>query len=143
MNKWWKDPRLDDEGTYDYLVEELPENKSEWSWYPTICGDCGKERRLHITHSHYFYCWDGWDCMDYSVCWKCHCKSVVKSIISKIKTNILKRIRMFNIPAYIAFRKFCKKHNIAKEHREHLWGDYYIDIWADKKLSQMVKGARS
>ena len=22
---WWKDPRLDDEGTYDYLVEELPE----------------------------------------------------------------------------------------------------------------------
>lgn len=24
MNEYWKDPRLDDEGTYDYLVEELP-----------------------------------------------------------------------------------------------------------------------
>ena len=139
MNKWWKDPRLDDEGTYDYLVEELPQDKSSWSRYPTKCDDCGKERNLHITHSHYFYCWDGWDCMDYTVCCRCHLKSVVKSTISKIKKNILKHSRKLNVGAYIMFRKFCKKHNLTKEQRSHLWetcGDY----WTDKANYKLLKG---
>ena len=139
MNKWWKDPRLDDEGTYDYLAEELPENHSEWSRYPSKCGDCGKEHRLNITHYSYFYCWDGWDSMDYTVCWKCHLKSVVKSKISKIKKYIRNHIKKFNIGAYMVFRKFCKKNNIAKEHRSHLWETYY-DYWTDKANYKFLKG---
>jgi hypothetical protein len=149
MNDWWKAPVLqgpeNDYGDYDYLVEELPRDYARWEFdkYRWKCDTCGKDSFLRFVAEHYFYCWDGWDGMDYSVCWKCHCKSIIKSSIAKIKKSILKRSRMFNIPAYIAFRRFCKKHNIAKEHREHLWGDYYVDIWADKKWSKMVKGARS
>ena len=140
MNKWWQDPRLDDEGTYDYLVEELPRDNSQWSRYPSKCDDCGKERRLHRTDTHYFYCWDGWDSMDYTVCWKCYLKSIIKSKISKIKKSIANYTRKWNIGAYIMFRKFCKKNNISKEHRSHLWETYY-DLWADKAMYKFMKGA--
>lgn len=139
MNKWWKDPRLDDEGTYDYLVEELPQDKSEWSWCPVNCNDCGKERHLHVTHSHYFYCWDGWDCMDYTVCWKCYFKSVIRNSISKIKKRIHNHTKKFNISAYVIFCKFCKRNKIAKEHRSHLWESYY-DYWSDKATYKFLKG---
>jgi hypothetical protein len=91
MNKWWQDPRMDDEGTYDYLVEELPRDNSEWSWYPSTCDDCGKERRLHRTDSHYFYCWDGWDSMSYAECWKCRLRDKVYAIKAKIKRKIKAR----------------------------------------------------
>ena len=139
MNQWWKDPRLDDEGTYDYLVEELPQDNSKWSRYPSKCDDCGKERRLHRTDSHYFYCWDGWDSMSYTTCWRCHIKSIIKSKITKIKKNIRQHHRKFNIGAYLMFHKFCKKHNIAKEHRVHLWEDYY-DYWSDKANYKFLRG---
>lgn len=141
MNKWWKDPRLDDEGTYDYLVEELPSDSSKWSWYPCTCDECGKERKLHRTDSHYFYCWDGWDSMSYTTCWKCHIKSIIKSKMSKIKENILNHIRKFNISAYLVFLRFCKKNNIAKEHRSDLWKNYY-DYWTDKAMYKFIKGVR-
>lgn len=141
MNEWWKDPRLDDEGTYDYLVEELPQDNSQWSWYPSICDDCGKERKLHHTDYHYFYCWDGWDSMSYTTCWKCHIKSVIKSKMSKIKKNILNYSRKFNVSAYLVFRKFCKKNGIAKEHWSHLWNTYY-DHWTDKVMCNFLKGMR-
>lgn len=140
MNKWWQDPRLDDEGTYDYLVEELPQNKSEWSRYLTKCDDCGKERRLHITHYSYFYCWDGWDSMEYTMCWRCYAKSVVKSSIFKIKKNILKHSRKLNIGAYIMFRRYCKNKNISKEHWSFLWESYY-DMWSDKAMYKFWRGA--
>lgn len=139
MNKWWKDPRLDDEGTYDYLVEELPQDTSLWSRYPVNCDDCGKERRLHVTHSHYFYCWDGWDCMDYTVCWQCYLKSAIRNSISKIKKRIHNHTKKFNIGAYVIFCKFCKRNNIAKEHRSHLWESYY-DYWSDKATYKFLKG---
>ena len=141
MNKWWQDPRLDDEGTYDYLVEELPQDNSRWSWYPCKCDDCGKERRLHRTDSHYFYCWDGWDGMDYTTCWRCHIKSVIKSKISKIKKNILKYSQTSYIQGYVMFRKFCKKHNLSKEQRKHLWDDCY-DYWIDKSMHKFIRGVR-
>lgn len=139
MNKWWKDPRLDNEGTYDYLIEELPQDNSRWSKYLCICDDCGKERRLNKIDTHYFYCWDGWDSMSYTTCWKCHMKSVIKSKISKIKKNILSHHRKINIHAYLIFRKFCKKHNIAKEHRKDLWQTYY-DYWSNKANHKFLRG---
>jgi len=40
--EYWKDPRLDDEGTYDYLAEELPSDSVEWEWYYCKCESCGK-----------------------------------------------------------------------------------------------------
>lgn len=141
MNKWWKDPRLDDEGTYDYLVEELPKDHSTWSRYPTKCDDCGKIRGFHMTHSHYFYCWDGWDCMDYTVCWKCYLKSLIRSSILRIKKFIRSRISKLDIGAYIVFRKFCKKHNIHQEVRKDMWVKYY-DLWHDKAMYKILKGAR-
>jgi hypothetical protein len=141
MSKWWKDPRLDDEGTYDYLVEELPRDSSTWSRYPSKCDDCGKIRGLHVTHSHYFYCWDGWDCMDYTVCWKCHIKGIIRSSILKMKKFIRGHSAKLDIGAYIMFRKFCKKHNIQKEMRKDMWINYY-DMWHDKAVYKILKGVR-
>lgn len=141
MSKWWQDPRLDDEGTYDYLVEELPQDNSRWSWYPSVCDDCGKERHLTKIDTHYFYCWDGWDNMSYTTCWKCHIKSIIKSNITKIKKNILSCSKKFNFSARKMFNKYCNKHNISKELRKHLWEDYY-DIWSDKTSHKFIKGVK-
>lgn len=88
---WWKDPRLDDEGTYDYLVEELPQNHCSWSLqrYTSRCDSCGKERHLLFRATHYFYCWDGWDSDTYTECWRCTVKNEIWIIKSKIKKRIM------------------------------------------------------
>lgn len=85
MNEYWKDPRLDDEGTYDYLVEELPSDTAKWQWYYQECDSCGKYHRLNFYSVHYFYCWDGWDSLDYDECWKCRLKSKIASIKAKLR----------------------------------------------------------
>ena len=87
MNDWWKDPRLDDEGTYDYLVEELPEDYARWEFdkYRWKCDNCGKESHLRFCSAHYFYCWDGWDYMGWNECWHCRLKSNIHSIKWKIQ----------------------------------------------------------
>lgn len=85
MSDYWKDPRLDDEGTYDYLVEELPSDTARWQWYYQKCDSCGKEHRLNFESTHYFYCWDGWDSMSYAECWKCRLRDKVYAIKAKIK----------------------------------------------------------
>ena len=139
MNKWWQDPRLDDEGTYDYLVEELPRDAANWEWYYQKCESCGKYHKLNFTATHYFYCWDGWDSMSYTTCWRCHLKLTIKSKISKIKKNIRKHRRKFNIGAYLMFCKFCKKHNIKKEYQSDLWNTYY-DYWTDKANYKFLRG---
>jgi hypothetical protein len=144
MNKWWQNPLLgtdDDEGAYDYYAEELPQDKSQWSRYPCKCDDCGKERRLHRTDYHYFYCWDGWDSMDYTTCWKCHIKNVIRSSVHKIKKYIRNCITKLDIGAYIMFRKFCKKHNIHKDIRKDMWAKYY-DVWHDKAIYKLTKGVK-
>lgn len=92
MNEYWKDPRLDDEGTYDYLVEELPKDTAKWQWYYQRCQSCGKEHRLNFESTHYFYCWDGWDNMTYVECWRCKLKSKIYSIKTKIKKKFFKKI---------------------------------------------------
>ena len=85
MNEYWKDPRLDDEGTYDYLVEELPNDTAKWQWCYQKCESCGREHRLNFESTHYFYCWDGWDSMSYAECWKCRLRDKVYAIKAKIK----------------------------------------------------------
>lgn len=87
MNDWWKDPRLDDEGTYDYLVEELPKDYGEWIRH-SRCDCCGKERFRVFRYVHHFYCWDGWDSMDSSQCWKCMIEDKLWSIKHKLKKKI-------------------------------------------------------
>lgn len=136
-SNWWKDPRLDDEGTYDYLVEELPSDNSRWSWYYTKCDDCGKYHKLNVTDSHYFYCWDGWDSMSYTTCWKCRVVSIVKSSIRKVKKFIHNNVLKLDIGAYIVYRKFCKKHNLTKDMRKDMWIQYY-DMWHDKASRKII-----
>ena len=87
MNQWWKDPRLDDEGTYDYLIEELPKDYGEWTRHGK-CDCCGKERLLVFRYIHYFYCWDGWDYNSNRECWICYIKSRVHSVRYKIKKKL-------------------------------------------------------
>lgn len=91
MKEYWKDPRLDDEGTYDYLVEELPSDTAKWQWYYQKCGSCGKYHRLNFDSTHYFYCWDGWDSMSYTECWKCRLKGKIYSIKAKVQRKIKSR----------------------------------------------------
>lgn len=85
MNEYWKDPRLDDEGTYDYLIEELPSDTAKWERGYQRCESCGKEHWLNFTNTHYFYCYDGWDSMSYTECWKCRLKDKIYAIKAKIK----------------------------------------------------------
>ena len=90
MSDWWKDPRLDDEGTYDYLVEELPKDHAAWerNQYGSRCDSCGKERRFLFRATHYFYCYDGWDYMDSTECPVCMAKRQVHTVINRIKKQI-------------------------------------------------------
>jgi phage terminase large subunit GpA-like protein len=88
MDEYWKDPRLDDEGTYDYLVEELPSDTAKWQWYYQKCDSCGKEHRLNFESTHYFYCYDGWDSISYSECWKCRLKDKIYAIKARVKRKI-------------------------------------------------------
>ena len=114
MNEYWKDPRLDDEGTYDYLVEELPSNTAKWQWYYQKCDSCGKHHRLNFDSTHYFYCWDGWDSISYAECWRCKLKSKIYGIKSKIKKKIKQRNK------YKEWMKMFKEKNvpITKELKE-------------------------
>lgn len=91
MNEYWKDPRLDDEGTYDYLVEELPSDTAKWQWYYQKCDSCGKYHRRNFESTHYFYCWDGWDSMTYVECWKCRLKDKIYAIKARVKRKIKAR----------------------------------------------------
>lgn len=118
---WWNDPRLDDEGTYDYLIEELPSDTCKWERYYQKCDTCGKYHRLNKVDTHYFYCYDGWDSMSYSECWKCRLKSTVHGIISKAKKKL---VTNWNARCeYKELVKIIKKNGgtISKEVKERLW----------------------
>ena len=91
MNDWWKAPVLqgdDNEyGEYDYLIEELPKDHGEWIRH-SKCDTCGKERVFVFRSVQHFYCWDGWDAMDYNECWKCMIENKIWSVKHKIKKRI-------------------------------------------------------
>ena len=120
-SEWWKDPRLDDEGTYDYLIEELPRDTSKWERYTKKCGNCGKFRKLNKVDTHYFYCYDGWDSMSYSECWKCRLKATVHSTIRKIKKKLDPQWK-----ARCEFKRLVKRakkkgKKLSKEDKKRLW----------------------
>lgn len=119
--EWWKDPRLDDEGTYDYLVEELPNDTSEWVRYYQKCGNCGKYHRLNKVDTHYFYCWDGWDSMSYNECWKCRLKATVSGIIRKMKKKL--------IPDWKVRKEYKKLVEISKKHGKKLTKEDKARLW--------------
>lgn len=104
--EYWNDPRLDDEGTYDYLVEELPSDTAKWEWYYQRCSSCGKHHMLNFEETHHFYCWDGWDSMTYVECWRCKLKYKIYSIKSKFKKKI------GQCKEYRKFISHFKKNNI-------------------------------
>lgn len=97
MNDWWKDPRLDDDGTYDYLVEELPKDYARWEFdkYRWKCDNCGKESHVRFCSAHYFYCWDGWDSMNWNECWRCRLKGNIKDFKWKVMKCFKNRIEIF------------------------------------------------
>ena len=103
MKDWWKDPRLqgpeNDYGDYDYLIEELPNDHCEWELqkYTEKCDSCGKESHLVFRATHYFYCWDGWDSMTYTECWRCMLKGKICSFKNKITRNIKKKIEVIKL----------------------------------------------
>ena len=109
MNKWWQDPRLDDEGTYDYLAEPLPNDYARWdlSMERWKCGECGKYSRLMLNAAHYFYCYDGWDSMDSSICWRCYLKGKIAEVKWKIERQ---RVVIKNT---ITLWKLCKKKDLV------------------------------
>lgn len=94
QDKYWQDPRLDDEGTYDYLVQELPMDRHEWqkTRYTCKCDSCYKESHLTHTDVTHFYCWDGWDSMSYTECWRCVLKYAIQSKIVRLKRKFKKTI---------------------------------------------------
>ena len=117
---WWKDPRLDDEGTYDYLVEELPSDTSKWERYYQQCETCGKFHKLNKVDTHYFYCYDGWDSMSYSECWKCRLKSTVHGIIRKAKKKLTPNWKARE--EYKKMIKIVKKNGkLTKNVKKKLW----------------------
>lgn len=118
---WWKDTRLDDEGTYDYLIEELPKDTSKWERYTQKCGNCGKFRKLNKVDTHYFYCYDGWDSMSYSECWKCRLKANVSRIIRKMKKKLTPNWEARR--EYKKWLKIVKKNGkkLSKEDKKRLW----------------------
>ena len=120
--EYWKDPRLDDEGTYDYLVEELPSDAAKWQWYYQKCDSCGKYHRLNFESTHYFYCWDGWDSMTYVECWRCKLKSKIYSIKTKIKKNTMKKIQQRKEYYELLKKLKAKNITITKELKEVVRG---------------------
>ena len=93
-NEILHDNRIDDEGNYDYLAEELPEDYSRWEWGVRHCDNCGKYRRLSLCSAHYFYCWDGWDSMSWDECWRCQLRAklpTIRGLKRKLKNKIKKQ----------------------------------------------------
>lgn len=99
MSDWWKSPVLqgpeNDYGQYDYMIEELPQDKAEWEFtrYKSQCNSCGKVSHLCFHSVHHFHTLDGWDSMDYSECWKC----MVSDKIYSVKRKIVLRIKTLKL----------------------------------------------
>lgn len=98
MSDWWKNPVLqgpeNDYGQYDYMIEEIPKNKTEWSRWEHQCDYCGKFHSLNLFHTQYFHTLDGWDSMDDCECWICYLKSLIRNPFQKFRTQFLKYIKL-------------------------------------------------
>lgn len=123
MNNWWKNPVLqgpeNDYGQYDYLIEDIPESKEEWSRWYKKCDECGKYHYLNLTYTAYFHTLDGWDSMDSCECWVCYLKGELSKPFRKLNRKIKKFIKMEKEMRHI--KKMCKEHNVklTKEFKNH------------------------
>lgn len=91
---WYKAPVLageeNDYGDYDYLIEDIPDNTHEWVHYECRCDECGKYRRHAIRDVAYFHTMDGYDYMDYTVCWRCVAKQKIYAAMKKFRKSVKK-----------------------------------------------------
>lgn len=90
---WWKAPILqgeeNDYGTYDYLIEEIPESYCRWEFSKIAWEDSqGHPSHLRKVWCNYFRTMDGYDSMDGSDCWRCVLKDTIKLIPRKTKRRI-------------------------------------------------------
>lgn len=116
---WWNAPVLqgpeNDYGQYDYMIEELPQDKAEWRFERDTghCECCGKQRHYLFYYTHYFRTMDGWDSMEHSECWKC----MVGDKIYSIKRKIVLRIKTFKLAMelYKRRQKFSDCYKLAKK----------------------------
>ena len=111
-DEYWKDPRLDDEGTYDFYVCDKPDNEKHMCWSTCKCDDCGKEprfKRYGEAWSAYWYCYDGWDGDSGFVCWKCMAKSKVHAWNRKRKEKRKKKNTFKDITNGLKLTKEQKK----------------------------------
>lgn len=94
MSDWWKSPVLqgpeNDYGEYDYLIEEIPDNSTEWNKYERRCDECGKEHKLNLVYTNYFRTLDGYDYLDSCECWVCYIKRKIKASFKVIKKKIVR-----------------------------------------------------
>lgn len=122
MNDWWKSPVLqgpeNDYGEYDYMIEKLPQDYARWelSKYKWKCDNCGRESHLRFCSAHYFYCWDGYDYMNYDECWLCTLKNEICRIKYKLKKQIKRKrlietLKLYKKTSALSFKE-C--YNIIK-----------------------------
>lgn len=107
MNDWWKAPVLqgeeNDYGDYDYLIEEVPSDRAEWTKWEYKCSECGKLRKWNKVYTHYFHTLDGYDSIPTEVCWVCKLKRFLFYPIKKFFKKIKKGVK-----DYIEYRKECR-----------------------------------
>lgn len=103
MSDWWKSPVLqgeeNDYGDYDYLIEEIPSDSSEWTKWEYKCSECGKLRKWNKVYTHSFHTLDGYDSIFTEVCWVCEFKRWISKPFEKLKKGV---------KDYIEYHKECR-----------------------------------
>lgn len=95
---YWKAPVLqgeeNDYGEYDFLIEDIPDNYSEWAMERAKykCDCCGKYRHLLRESYAYFYTMDGYDYMAQYDCWAC----VVKGKLYVFKNKLMRKFNKWS-----------------------------------------------
>ena len=123
MDKWWLNPLLDgdDYGKYDFYATPLPEDYAKWQFDKVAwkCYDCKKGSHLLFVQKHFFYTLDGYDCMDYDVCWKCFLKDKIRLARGTIKRKIEKEKKALKLARECRqtdkTKSFKTYYNIARE----------------------------
>lgn len=95
---WWKNPMLDNEGTYDYFVEEVPESYCRWEFSKIAWeDDQGHPSHLRKVWCNYFRTMDGYDSVSGSDCWRCVLKDTIKTLSYKIKRYFKNKIKIIKL----------------------------------------------
>lgn len=110
---WWKAPVLqgpeNDYGQYDFLIEDIPDNYSEWALERAKykCDCCGKYRHLLKESYSYFHTVDGYDYMAQYDCLPC----IIKAKIYSTKYRLKKKFKSFcwNVETTFSLYKATKK----------------------------------